>query len=401
VFSRVIIIILDACGVGELPDARLYGDCGAATLPNLAREFGGLNMPICGRLGLGNIVPIAGIPPSSNPLAGYGKMTEISPGKDSTSGHWEIGGIILEKPFPLYPDGFPANLVAEFEHRAGIKTIGNIAASGTEIIQNLGQKHLETGAVILYTSADSVFQLAAHEDIISLDRLYDICHIARQLLQNEHAVGRVIARPFVGTPGNFARTENRRDFSLPPPTDTFLDRLHQKSIPTAGIGKIYDLFAGRGIARAVKTGNNRDVMNKLSAELNITHQGCIFANLVDFDMLWGHRNDAQSFAQGLEQFDRWLESFLGKLSDNDLLIITADHGCDPTMKNSTDHTREYVPLLVYNKDIAAGVSLGTRKTFADIAATIDDIFELDGYFKRRRHGIMPTSFLKEIVQCLG
>ncbi len=400
-FSRVIIIILDACGVGELPDADQYGDTGAATLPNLARAIGGLQMPVCASLGLGNIVPIDGLTPTYKPHACFGKMAEISPGKDSTSGHWEIGGVILKKPFPTYPKGFPRNLVDSFEKKAGIKTIGNVPASGTEIIKELGQKHLETGALILYTSADSVFQLAAHENIVPVERLYEICRMAREMLHSEHGVGRVIARPFIGKPGNFTRTANRRDFSLKPPGDTFLDRLQKKDIPTISIGKIYDLFAGRGISRSIKTKSNADVMEKLTSELETTPKGLHFANLVDFDMLWGHRNDVQSFARGLEEFDKWLSSYLDVLNDDDLLIITADHGCDPTLTDSTDHTREYVPLLVYNKKIKIGISLGTRKTFADIAATIDEIFDLGGHFKQKQAGITPRSFLKEIVQCLS
>ncbi len=400
-FSRVVIIILDACGVGELPDADRYGDSGAATLPNLAKAAGGLKMPVCAGLGLGNIVPIKGVSPTDAPKACFGKMAEISPGKDSTSGHWEIGGVILERPFPIYPNGFPRDLVEAFEKKAGIKTIGDIPASGTEIIKELGEKHLETGALILYTSADSVFQLAAHEDIIPVERLYEICQVAREMLQGEHGVGRVIARPFIGDPGSFTRTANRRDFSLEPPGETFLDRLRKKNIPTVSIGKIYDLFAERGISRAIKTKNNADVMEKLTSELDVTTKGLHFANLVDFDMLWGHRNDVHSFARGLENFDNWLGSYLEKSKDKDLLIITADHGCDPTLTYSTDHTREYVPLLAYTKNITRGISLGTRKTFADIAGTIDEIFELGGYFRQEQVGITPRSFLKEIVQCLS
>ncbi len=393
-FNRVILIILDACGVGELPDAADYGDVGASTIPNVAREIGGLNMPHCGILGLGNIVRIQGVDPEINPLACWGKMTEKSPGKDSTSGHWEIAGVILEKPFPVYPKGFPRELVARFEKEAGVKTLGNYPASGTEIIAQLGEKHLETGEIILYTSADSVFQLAAHEEIIPLDRLYEICKIAREILQGEHAVGRVIARPFLGKPGNFVRTPNRKDFSLEPPSRTFLDLMYEKQIPTVGIGKIDDLFAHRGISRVVKTRDNNDVMNKIIAETGLTRSGLIFANLVDFDMLWGHRNDSQSFGHGLEEFDKWLPTLLNKLNDNDLLIITADHGCDPTLKSSTDHTREFVPLIAYNRLIKLGKNLGTRDTFSDIAHTISEIFTLN-------HSFPGKSFLKDIVQTLG
>lgn len=390
-FSRVIVIVLDACGVGELPDADRYGDKGASTIPNVARSQGGLNMPNCQKLGLGNIVDILGVPPAEKPLACYGKMAERSAGKDSTSGHWEIAGIITDKPFPVYSSGFPPELVAEFEKRAGVKTIGNIPASGTEIIARLGERHLQTGEIILYTSADSVFQLAAHEEVIPPARLYEICRIARDLLTGDHAVGRVIARPFTGTPGNFSRTANRKDFSLLPPHETLLDCLYKEQIPTVGIGKIGDLFAHQGLSNEVKTANNNDVMQALRDELEQTDNGLIFANLVDFDMLWGHRNDAVSFARGLEDFDRWLPDFIDNLDNDDLLIITADHGCDPTLTGSTDHTREYVPLLVFSPVMKTVCNLGTRESFSDIAATVAANFRLGNRFPGK-------SFLKDIVQ---
>lgn len=391
---RAIIIILDACGVGELPDADRYGDQGAATIPNVAGELGGLAMPNCEKLGLGNIVPIKGVEAVERPKACYGKMAERSAGKDSTSGHWEIGGVILEKPFPLYPDGFPKSLVAEFEKKASVKTIGNIPVSGTEIIKQLGERHLRTGEIILYTSADSVFQLAAHEKIIPPDKLYEICRTARGLLKDEHAVGRVIARPFVGKPGDFMRTTRRKDFSLEPPSDTVLDRMKMKNIPTVAVGKIYDLFARRGFSRAVKASNNTEVVDKVIDEMAASKYGLILANLVDFDMLWGHRNDTESFGRGLEQFDLRLPEILSKLRDDDILVITADHGCDPTIKHSTDHTREYVPLLVHNPKIKAGIELGVRESFADIARTLAEIFNIDYTFP-------GTSFLNEIMQVTG
>ncbi len=393
-FTRVIIIILDACGVGELPDADRYGDVGAATIPHVAAELGGLNMPNCARMGLGNIVPIEGIDVADSPSACYGRMAEQSAGKDSTSGHWEIGGLILKQPFPVYPDGFPADLVTLFEKQAGIKTIGNVPASGTEIIKELGEQHIKTGEIILYTSADSVFQLAAHEDIIPLDRLYEICRIARQLLTGEHAVGRVIARPFIGTPGNFSRTPNRKDFSLEPPSDTIFDKLSRKNIPTVAIGKIFDLYAHRGFSKAVKAKNNFEVMRKVIDELSQLKYGLIMSNLVDFDMLWGHRNDTASFGRGLEDFDSNLPPLLDTLKGNDLLIVTADHGCDPTLKYSTDHTREYVPLLVYNKQMKKGVNLGRRETFSDIAQTLAEIYKINYTFPGK-------SFLNEIIQTLN
>jgi len=392
-FRRVVLIVLDACGVGELPDAAEYGDSGAATIPNVARELNGLKMPHCERMGLGNIVEIMGIRPAAPTAACWGKMAEKSSGKDSTSGHWEIAGVILEKAFPVYPHGFPSGLVMEFERQARVKCIGNIAASGTEIIKELGERHIKTGEIILYTSADSVFQLAAHEEIFPLERLYEICRIAREMLTREDAVGRVIARPFAGSPGNFTRTVNRRDFSLLPPSDTALDKLLKAGIATVGIGKIGDLYAHRGLSREVKASNNNEVMTRIIAELGITGQGLIMANLVDFDMLWGHRNDTASFGKGLENFDRRLEELLPHLNQTDLLIITADHGCDPTLKNSTDHTREYVPLLACSKDIKSGKNLGTRETFADIGTTIGEIFDLDCHFPGK-------SFLKDIVESI-
>lgn len=393
-FRRIIIIILDACGVGELPDAGEYGDIGAATIPNIALVLNGLTMPNSEKLGLGNIVPIKGVEPVDSPIACYGQMAEKSAGKDSTSGHWEIGGIILKKPFPVYPDGFPRDLVEKFEKKANVKTIGNIPASGTEIIKEQGERHLKTSEIILYTSADSVFQLAAHEDIIPLERLYEICRISRKLLRGEHAVGRVIARPFIGQPGDFVRTTNRKDFSLEPPSDTILDRLYKQKIPTVSIGKIYDLYAHRGFSKVIKAKTNREVMEKVIDEMQQTNYGLIFSNLVDFDMLWGHRNDTESFGSGLEEFDNHLASLLPVLTDDDLLIITADHGCDPTMKHSTDHTREYVPLLAYNKRIKKGVNLGVRESFADIAQTLAEIFEINYTFP-------GNSFLVDIVKTLN
>ncbi len=363
-----------------MPDAADYGDSEAATIPNIARQLNGLKMPNCEKLGLGNITPINGIGPVDRPQGCYGKMAAKSAGKDSTSGHWEIGGVILEKPFPVYPDGFPAELVTEFEKMANIKTIGNYPASGTEIIKQLGEQHFKSGEIILYTSADSVFQLAAHEDIISIEKQYEICRIARKILINEHAVGRVIARPFIGQPGNFVRTTNRKDFSQKPLSDTILDKLNAKNIPVISIGKIYDLFAGRRFSKAIKTKNNDEVMAKVIDEMTITDYGLIFANLVDFDVLWGHRNDVEAFGKGLEAADKKLNDVLEKLKEDDLLIITADHGCDPTLKYSTDHTREYVPLLVYNNQMKSGQNLGTRGTFADVASTLAEIFKIDYIF---------------------
>jgi len=379
--KRCIILVIDACGVGELPDAADYGDIGSATIPNVAKAAGGLNMPNCQKLGLGNIVEIEGVPPAEKPSGCFGKMTERAAGKDSTSGHWEMAGVVIESPFPTFPDGFPQSIVERFEKEANVKTIGNIAASGTEIIERLGKEHIDSGAIILYTSADSVFQLAAHEDIITVERLYEICTIARQMLSGDFGVGRVIARPFTGEPGNFVRTARRRDFSLVPPDDTILDLLHKSGRRVLSIGKIYDLFVGRGITEKIKTADNTEVMqNIIEAIENSSEYDFIFANCVDFDEKWGHRNDEKNFARSLEEFDVHLGTLLNKLRDDDLLIITADHGCDPTIKTSTDHSREYVPLLVYGKSAKAGINLGTRETFADIACTLVEVFGLEHRF---------------------
>ena len=387
---RVILVIIDACGVGELPDAAQYGDSGAATLPNIAKAVGGLNMPTCQRLGLGNVAPIEGIAPARAPQACFGKMAEQSPGKDSTTGHWEIGGIILSQPFPLFPNGFPTELVDEFQTRSGVKVVGNIPASGTEIINRLGQHHLQTKEIILYTSADSVFQLAAHENIYPLEQLYRICRIARELLVGRFAVARVIARPFTGEPGNFVRTSGRKDFSLPPPSDTILDLMQKNGLQTLAVGKTYDLYAQRGFTNKIKTISNTEVMNALiTAAKNDDDHQLVVANCVDFDMLWGHRNDTQGFATGLEEFDRRVAELIAVLRDHDLLIITADHGCDPTIKSSTDHTREYVPLVICGANLPTGVDLGTRETFSDVAAGIADYFEL-------KHHFPGKSFLEQI-----
>ncbi len=378
---RIILVIIDACGVGELPDAGDYGDTGAATLRNVAAAVGGLNMPHCRRLGLGNITAIEGVAPAPQPTGCIGKMAEKAAGKDSTSGHWELAGVTLSTPLPLFPDGFPRKLVERFELRAGVKTIGNVAASGTEIIHRLGERHLQTGEVILYTSADSVFQLAAHENLYPIEKQYEFCRIAREMLRGEYGVGRVIARPFVGSPGRFTRTAGRRDFSLAPPSETILDLLTESGRKTLAIGKVYDLYAGRGIASHIKTSCNKEVIEGLEKTMrNDSEHDLVFANLCDFDQLWGHRNDVKGFATGLEEFDRGLGLLLPLLKDDDLLIITADHGCDPTITSSTDHTREYVPLLVYAKGIAGGVPLGTRETFADVACTIAEVFGIKHNF---------------------
>lgn len=372
---RVILIVLDSVGVGALPDAAEYGDEGSNTLGNTARAVGGLHLPHLGALGLGNILPVAGVPPAPHPEGAYGRMAEQSRGKDTTVGHWELAGLISPRPLPTYPNGFPQELVREFERRIGRPVLGNYPASGTVIIEQLGEEHLRTGRPILYTSADSVFQVAAHEEVIPLPELYRICEIAREMLQGEHAVGRVIARPFVGKPGHFIRTANRRDWSLPPPAETVLDRLTASGRSVLAVGKIEDIFAGRGITRAEHTRDNMDSVDKTLMLMSRHKAGLIFANLVDFDMRWGHRNDPQGYARGLEEFDARLPEIRAAMRPDDLLILTADHGCDPTTP-STDHSREYVPLLVWGPRVRPGVDLGTRATFADVAATIAEAFGL-------------------------
>jgi phosphopentomutase len=370
---KALIIVLDGVGIGALPDADLYGDKGSDTLGNLARAVGGLRLPNLERLGLGNISSIEGIAPQVEPAASFGKMAEASPGKDSTSGHWEMAGLVLKEPFPTYPHGFPREVIAAFEKAIGRETLGNIAASGTEIIKQLGDEHVRTGKPIVYTSADSVFQIAAHEEVIALEGLYHMCGVARRLLTGKHAVGRVIARPFLGTSGNYYRTPHRKDFSLCPPGKTLLDGLSERGFATISIGKVDYLFAKQGFTGAVHTASNREAIDSIVAKASEPTQGLVFANLVDFDMLWGHRNDIEGFRRGLEEFDASLPLIRDALGRDDLCIVTADHGNDPTTP-STDHSREYVPLLVWGKKLRSGVDLGVRKTFADIGATIGDMF---------------------------
>ncbi|NLI12375.1 phosphopentomutase [Pelotomaculum propionicicum] len=372
---RVALLVLDSVGVGELPDAADYGDTGSNTLGNIARAVGGLKMSNLGSFGLGNIISVEGVPPAVNPLASYGRMKEKSAGKDTTTGHWEMAGIILERPFPVYPNGFPSDLIKAYEEKIGRTVLGNKVASGTAIIDELGARHMETGSPIVYTSADSVFQVAAHQEIIPLEELYRICRIAREMLTGEHAVGRVIARPFEGKPGDFRRTANRHDFSLKPPGWTLLNLLKENGVKVTAVGKIKDIFDGEGISEAVPTKGNTDGMGKALKLIRSDTDGFIFTNLVDFDMLYGHRNNPRGYADALEELDRWLPELIVSLADDDVLIITADHGCDPTTV-STDHSREYVPLLVYGRHIQGGVDLGVRETFADIAATVAEIFGL-------------------------
>lgn len=375
--ERAIIIVLDSVGIGELPDADKYGDEGSNTLGNCARAVGGLNMPHLAVMGLGRLGDFQGISAAANPSGAYGKMVCRSAGKDTTTGHWEISGLILDRPFPVYPQGFPPDVINEFLARTGARQVlGNKVASGTEIIKELGEEHMRTGWPIVYTSADSVFQIAAHEEIIPIERLYEMCRAARSILTGEHAVGRVIARPFEGQPGSFVRTERRHDFSIKPPGPNILTRMSEAGYPVLSVGKINDIFAGVGITGAIPSHKNKegtDSTIKLIREGE--KKGLIFTNLVDFDMLYGHRNDPNGYASALEEFDRRLPEITGSMGKKDLLIITADHGCDPTTE-STDHSREYVPLIVYGEAVRAGADLGTRNSFADIAATLAEIFKL-------------------------
>ena len=371
-FGRIIWIVLDSVGIGAMPDAADYGDVGSDTLGNIAR-IRGLKLPNLCRLGLANIKPLAGLDPVPSPAGAFGRCALASPGKDTTTGHWEMVGIHLEKPFPLYPKGFPPEVMQEFERRIGRRALGNKAASGTEIIKELGAEHIRTGSPIVYTSADSVFQIAAHEDVIPLWELYKICETAREILRGPYEVGRVIARPFTGASGSFSRTANRKDYAVPPPKNMLLDLLDGRNIEVYSIGKIFDVFLGRGIRDHVKTQNNGDGMAKTLQAMSLVSSGLIFVNLVDFDQQYGHRNDVEGYATALEQFDAWLQDFLNKLNEGDLAVITADHGCDPTTP-STDHSREYVPLLVSGPKTRAGVDLGLRQTLADIGQTVAENF---------------------------
>jgi phosphopentomutase len=367
-FRRIVWIVLDSVGVGEMPDAAGYGDAGSDTLGNIARARP-LSLPNLCRLGLGNIRRFEGLPADPAPAGCFGRAALASPGKDTTTGHWEMAGIRLSKPFPLYPDGFPPEVMEEFETRIGRKSLGNIPASGTEIIARLGEEHARTGRPIVYTSADSVFQIAAHEEVIPLEELYRMCEIARGILRGPHEVGRVIARPFVGAPGAFRRTANRHDYAVPPPPGMLLDRLAERGVTVASVGKIYDIFLGRGIGPHVKTTSNAEGMAKILEMLDAVDSGLLFANLVDFDMLYGHRNDVEGYARALEEVDAWVPALADRLGAGDLVIFTADHGCDPTTP-STDHSREYVPVLAYGPAARRGVSLGVRSSLADMGQTI-------------------------------
>ena len=388
IFPRVIVIVLDSVGIGELPDAALYGDEGSNTLGNIASQIP-LKLPTLRALGLSRVAAIGAAPEDGTRAGAFGRMAEASAGKDSVTGHWEMMGIVLDRPFPVFPGGFPPEIIAEFSRLTGRGVIGNVVASGTTILDDLGPEHKRTGDLIVYTSADSVFQIAAHEDVVPIPELYRACDVAYTLVCEGLGVGRVIARPFVGQPGTFTRTPNRHDYALPPFGETLLDRATSAGLPIVSIGKIRDLFAGRGTGRAHHTASDAEGMDLVVAELANTPRGFIFANLVDFDTQYGHRNDVKGYASNLEQFDSRLADLLPRLAPDDLLIITADHGNDPTTP-STDHAREYVPVLATGARVRRDVNLGTRATFADLAQTLADNFSLGAM----THG---TSFLREII----
>ncbi|NLW24287.1 MAG: phosphopentomutase [Clostridia bacterium] len=374
--GKVILIVLDSVGVGALPDAADYGDEGANTLKNISQVLSGLHLPNLGSMGLGNLTEIKGVKPEKDTLGAYGIMAEKSKGKDTTTGHWEMMGILTTDPFPTFPEGFPQELIQEFEKRIGTKTLGNEVASGTEIIERLGQEHLKTGYPIIYTSADSVFQIAAHEEVVPLERLYEMCKIARNLLVGPYKVGRVIARPFIGKPGNFTRTANRQDYSLKPPQKTLLDVLKENKKQVISVGKIYDIFAGCGITSSYPTRSNQDGIDKTIQAFQELRDGLLFTNLVDFDSKYGHRNNPSGYAQALEEFDERLPEIWALLDEDTILIITADHGCDPTTP-STDHSREYVPLLVMGDKVKKSYDLKVRESFGDVGATIAEFLGVD------------------------
>ncbi|MGG4267677.1 phosphopentomutase [Peribacillus simplex] len=375
-FKRIFVVVMDSVGIGEAPDADLFGDKGADTLGHIAEKMNGLKMPVLAKLGLGNIREIKGIDKAQQPLAYYTKMKEASTGKDTMTGHWEIMGLNISTPFRVFPDGFPELLVNELEAKMGRGIIGNVPASGTEIIERLGEEHMKTGALIVYTSADSVLQIAAHEDIVPIDELYKICEIAREVtMADEFKVGRVIARPFTGEPGSFKRTANRHDYALKPFNRTVMDELKDSGYDVLAIGKISDIFDGEGVTESLRTVSNMDGMDKLIQTIEQDFKGLSFLNLVDFDALYGHRRDPEGYGKALEEFDARMPEVLEKLKEDDLLIITADHGNDP-VHEGTDHTREYVPLLVYSKQFTQGAELPIRDTFADIGATVAANFDV-------------------------
>jgi phosphopentomutase len=389
--QRIIVIVLDGVGAGEAPDAAQYGDVGSNSLSNTARVMGGLNLPNMGDIGLGYITPMLGVPPAAHPSGAYGKMTPRSAGKDTISGHWEMMGVMLSKPLPTYPHGFPREVIKEFERRIGRATLGNFPASGTEIIKQLGVEHLRTGKPIVYTSADSVFQIATNEQVIPIDQLYWMCEQAREMLTGDHAVGRVIARPFIGNdPANFTRTERRRDYPLLPPTQTMLQKVVEAGLEVCSVGKIDDIFAHTGITQSKHTTNNADSLAATLEFLEEDFKGLLFVNLIEFDMLYGHRNDPAGYAAALKKVDDKVPEMIKRLKEGDIAMFVADHGVDPTTP-STDHSREYAPLLVFGVPVQPGTNLGTRGTFSDVGATIADAFSLAPQ-------LLGVSFLPEILR---
>jgi phosphopentomutase len=387
-YRRAIVIVLDSVGIGELPDAHLYGDEGSNTLGNIARQVA-LNIPTLASLGLSRVVTLPGVKVAASPLAAFGRMAERSAGKDSVTGHWELMGVVIDRPFPTFPQGFPRELIDELERRIGRRTIGNVVASGTAVIDDLGPEHMRTGAPIVYTSADSVFQIAAHEDVVPVPQLYEFCQVAYELAVEGMGLGRVIARPFVGQPGQFSRTANRHDYAMPPLGETLLDKLVASNVSVTAVGKIADLFAGRGITTSYPTKSDDDGMSRIVEVMHVQDDGLIFANLVDCDTVYGHRNDVRGYGANIERFDERLATLLPLLRHDDVLVITADHGNDPSTP-STDHSREHVPLLITGQRIKKGVDLGTRQTFADLAQTLAGLFGVPAL----AHG---TSFLTELT----
>lgn len=388
--KRVIIIVLDSVGIGEMKDAIKFGDVGSNTLGNIAKKHGGLNLPNLEKLGLGKIAPIEGVRGDIKSAGSYGKASEKSIGKDTVTGHWEIAGVILDKPLLTYPNGFPKEIMDEFEKRIGRKTIGNIVASGTEIIKELGEEHMRTGYPIIYTSADSVFQIAAHEDVISIEELYKMCETAREMLQGDWTVGRVIARPFIGEANNFVRTSNRHDYALDPFNKTMLQYIEENDMQVMCVGKINDIYNGIGVTDTVKIKNNMDGVDKTLEFMDKGKNGLLFVNYVDFDMLYGHRNDSLGYKNALEEVDGRLPEILNKLREDDILIITADHGCDPTTE-STNHSREYIPLLITGKNIKEDNNIGIRNQFSDIAKTTLEYLGIE-------NDIYGESFLQDILK---
>ena len=388
--KRVVLIVLDSVGVGEMPDAQMYGDKGSHTLDHTFEACNGINIPNLKKLGLGNIEGVKALGKEESVIGAFGKGSEKSIGKDTVTGHWEIGGVILDKPLNTYPDGFSDKIINEFKEKAKIDGIlGNKVASGTAIIEELGEEHVKTGYPIIYTSADSVFQIAAHEEVVGLDNLYKMCEIAREMLVGEDVVGRVIARPFVGEVGSFKRTSNRRDYALDPFGKTALEYIKENGMSVAAVGKIEDIYNGKGVTEAVHIKNNMDGVDKTLEYMHKIDNGLIFTNLVDFDMLYGHRNDPKGYGKALEDFDGRLDEIYSKLRDEDILIITADHGCDPTTE-STDHSREYIPILVYGKQVKGGTELGIRDSFTDIGKSILDYLGID-------NNLEGKSFINEII----